>query len=53
MDDERILNSYHNASSPPGPDVPSDPAGFMLAADPVLANLFACSAFADYVSQRP
>src|SRR5512132_1124371 len=38
MDDERFLNSYHNASSPPGPDVPSDLAGFMLAADPVLAE---------------
>ena len=38
MDDERFLNSYHNASSPPGPDVPSDLAGFMLAADPVLAQ---------------
>src|SRR4029453_5784284 len=38
MDDERFLNSYHNASTPPGPDVPSDLAGFMLAADPVLAQ---------------
>src|SRR5205809_6306448 len=38
MDDERFLNSYHNASSPPGPDVPSDLAAFMLAADPVLAQ---------------
>jgi hypothetical protein len=38
MDDERFLNSYHNASSPPGPDVPPDLAAFMLAADPVLAQ---------------
>jgi len=36
MDDERFLNSYHNASTPPGPDVPADLAGFILAADPVL-----------------
>src|SRR5215470_2719082 len=36
MDDERFLNSYHNGSTPPGPDVPADLAGFMLAADPVL-----------------
>src|SRR4029453_8180241 len=38
MDDERFLNSYHNASTPPGPDIPADLAGFMLAADPVLAQ---------------
>jgi GAF domain-containing protein len=38
MDDEQFLNSYHNASTPPGPDVPADLAGFMLAADPVLAQ---------------
>src|SRR5215471_8937077 len=38
MDDERFLNSYHNASTPPGPDVPADLAGFMLAADPVLSE---------------
>lgn len=38
MDDERFLNSYHNASTPPDPDVPADLAGFMLAADPVLAQ---------------
>ena len=38
MDDERFLNSYHNASTPPGPDVPADLAGFMLAADPVLGQ---------------
>src|SRR5215471_11962487 len=36
MDDQRFLNSYHNASTPPGPDVPADLAGFMLAADPIL-----------------
>jgi hypothetical protein len=29
MDDERFLNSYHNASRPPGPDVPADLAGFI------------------------
>jgi len=38
MDSERFLNSYHNASTPPGPDVPEDLSGFMLAADPVLAQ---------------
>ena len=38
MDDERFLNSYHNASTPPGPDVPADLAGFMLAADPILSE---------------
>ena len=38
MDDERFLNSYHNASTPPGPDVPADLVGFMLAADPVLGD---------------
>jgi hypothetical protein len=38
MDDERFLNSYHNASRPPGPDVPADLAGFILAADPVLGE---------------
>ena len=31
MDDERFLNSYHNASTPPGPDVPAELAGFMRA----------------------
>ena len=36
MDDQQFLNSYHNASTPPGPDVPADLAGFMLAADPIL-----------------
>jgi GAF domain-containing protein len=38
VDDERFLNSYHNASTPPGPDVPLELAGFMLAADPVLGQ---------------
>ena len=33
---ERFLNSYHNASTPPGPDVPAELAAFMLAVDPVL-----------------
>ena len=36
MSDERFLNSYHNASTPPGPDVPAELAAFMLAVDPVL-----------------
>jgi len=36
MDDQRFLNSYHNASTPPGPDVQADLVGFILAADPVL-----------------
>ena len=30
---ERFLNSYHNASTPPGPDVPAEFAAFMLAVD--------------------
>ncbi len=38
MDDERFLNTYHNASTPPGPDVPAGLADFMLAADPVLGQ---------------
>ena len=38
MTTERFLNTYHNASTPPGPDVPADLAGFMLAADPVLGE---------------
>jgi hypothetical protein len=36
VSDERFLNSYHNASTPPGPDVPAELAAFMLAVDPVL-----------------
>lgn len=35
---ERFLNSYHNASTPPGPDVPAELAAFMLAVYPVLAQ---------------
>ena len=38
MDGERFLNTYHNASTPPGPDVPAQLAEFMRAADPVLAQ---------------
>jgi hypothetical protein len=38
MTTERSLNTYHNASSAPSPDVPADLASFMLAADPVLAE---------------
>ena len=38
MSDEQFLNSYHNASTPPSPDVPADMASFMLAADPILAQ---------------
>jgi GAF domain-containing protein len=38
VSDERFLNSYHNASTPPGPDVPAELAAFMLAVDPVLAQ---------------
>ena len=35
---ERFLNSYHNASTPPGPGVPLQLAAFMLAVDPVLVQ---------------
>ena len=38
MTTERFLNTYHNASTAPGPDVPADLASFMLAADPILAQ---------------
>jgi hypothetical protein len=38
MTTEQFLNTYHNASTPPSPDVPADLASFMLAADPVLAE---------------
>jgi hypothetical protein len=38
MSDERFLNSYHNASTPPGPDVAPELAAFMLAADPILVQ---------------
>jgi GAF domain-containing protein len=38
MTTEAFLNSYHNGSTPPAAEVPADLAGFMLAADPVLAQ---------------
>jgi GAF domain-containing protein len=38
MTEERFLNSYHNASTPPAPDVPPALATFMRAADPVLGQ---------------
>jgi GAF domain-containing protein len=38
MTTERFLNTYHNASTAPSPDVPADLASFMLAADPVLVE---------------
>src|ERR687897_863178 len=38
MTDERFLNAYHNAGRQPSQEVPEDLAGFMLAADPVLAE---------------
>jgi hypothetical protein len=38
MTGEDFLNTYHNASTPPSADVPSELASFMLAADPVLAG---------------
>jgi GAF domain-containing protein len=38
MTTEQFLNTYHNASTAPSPDVPADLASFMLAADPVLAQ---------------
>jgi hypothetical protein len=38
MTTEQFLNTYHNASTAPSPDVPADLASFMLAADPVLAE---------------
>src|SRR5262245_60315177 len=34
---ERFVNSYHNASTPPPPDVPRELATFMVAVDPILA----------------
>jgi hypothetical protein len=37
-DDDGFLNSYHNAATPPGPDVPAELRDFMLAADPVLGQ---------------
>jgi len=38
MTEERFLNSYHNASTPPSPDVPPALASFMRAADLVLGQ---------------
>jgi hypothetical protein len=39
---EQFLNSYHNSSPPPSPDVPEDLASFMLAADhPPMRGWFA------------
>jgi len=38
MSEDRFLNSYHNASTPPSPDLRPDLAAFMLAADPILSN---------------
>jgi GAF domain-containing protein len=38
MATERFLNTYHNASTAPSPDVPADLASFMVAADPLLAE---------------
>ena len=38
MSGEQFLNVYHNASTPPSPNVPAVLANFMLAADPVLAQ---------------
>jgi hypothetical protein len=38
LTDETSLNTYHNASTPPAPDVPAERAAFMLAADPILAQ---------------
>lgn len=38
MSEERFLNSYHNASTPPGSDVPEELSAFMVAADAILAH---------------
>jgi GAF domain-containing protein len=38
VEPESYLNTYHNASTPPPAEIPSDLARFMLAADPVLAQ---------------
>ena len=38
MSGEQFLNTYHNASTPPSPDLPAGQANFMVAADPVLAQ---------------
>jgi GAF domain-containing protein len=37
MNDDALLNTYHNASTPPPAEVPADLARFMAAADEVLA----------------
>ena len=38
MSGEQFLNTYHNTSTSPSPNVPAILANFMLAADPVLAQ---------------
>jgi GAF domain-containing protein len=38
MNEDRFLNSYHNASTPPSPDLRPDLAAFMLVADPILSE---------------
>jgi GAF domain-containing protein len=38
MNEDRFLNSYHNGSTPPSPDLRPDLAAFMLAVDPVLSD---------------
>ena len=38
MSEVAFLNTYHNASTPPPAEVPADLAGFMAAADGVLAH---------------
>ncbi|MCD6020450.1 MAG: domain S-box [Actinomycetia bacterium] len=38
MSGEQFLDAYHDASTPPSPDVPPELSSFMLAADPVLAQ---------------
>ena len=38
MTAERFVNTCHNASPPPSPDVPADLASFLLTADRVLAE---------------
>jgi hypothetical protein len=53
MDDERFLNSYHNASTPPSQDVPADLAGFMLAADPVLCEAAELSESSPALTRAP
>jgi hypothetical protein len=38
MNEDRFLNSYHNASTPLPPDLRPDLAAFMLATDPILSD---------------